>query len=181
MSPTGLGGSVGTNGKFATQSPVTIAGSLWVLGADGVTANALSVGGELHSAGPLSGVGPITVSRDAFVAGKVGVSGTLTAPAVATLGAMPLTTASTVRAPVSVAQRRRVRAPPERVGPGAREARHRHPARRAELRPGRSGPALQELPRLRCGASGVCGACTDSSQCCSPLSCQRGQCVYILG
>jgi hypothetical protein len=83
-----VSGSVGTNGGFTSNGEVSIGGSLWVSGADGVSIiPKATIGAELRCQGPVNGVGTIDVGEDAWINGttsptaKLNVAGTLHQPA----------------------------------------------------------------------------------------------------
>lgn len=108
MTPRSLGGSVGLNGPMATNSLVSISGSLWIGDPGGLRFTSVSVGQELRSAGAAVGSGDLSVGGSAFVngdasvGGALRVGGTLTVPAGSAVAGNP-TPPRVVRAPVTVA------------------------------------------------------------------------------
>jgi hypothetical protein len=109
--PGRAGGSVGTNGSFASNGLADVGGSLWVAGAGGMILGAdLTAAAHLYDGGGIDGsAAGVTVGRDARVAGDVdladlSVAGTLTLPAERTLAVSGTQTLGTLaRAPVAVA------------------------------------------------------------------------------
>lgn len=106
--PGGSSGDVGLDGELRTTAPVTVAGSATVAGAAGAALLAdLHVAHDLEIGGPLGTGVTVMAGGDARIAGNVdlaalGVAGTLTVPAGATLSGT-VTAGSTVRAAVAIA------------------------------------------------------------------------------
>jgi len=70
--PGGLGGGVGVNGRFSANNDVSISGTFWVAGQQGINLNGASdVGLQLRSGGDVSTNNQTTVGRDAWVRGDI--------------------------------------------------------------------------------------------------------------
>lgn len=106
--PGGTRGSVGVNGRLATNAPATIGGSLWLGPGGAGLGGDLTLAGDLRDGGELGLDVGVAVGRDAHVSGAIDlaaltVAGTLTVPEgqPITVDAPP-DVGALVRAPVAV-------------------------------------------------------------------------------